>query len=272
MQGDPGGPRWPPPCAGRAAAGTREARADSPSPLPQRVPAPASVLTSSPAGSPPSPSSPFPHPARPFSSHPRPLPQTSSLPSSGCPPPHLCPLPFLQPRLPLPPAFLPIPSRGLCAAPSERAWPRTSPSLLLIASEGSSCLSLPILVPILPSNLLPAPTSLSVGALPPPCRSPGPWHFLPAPVPRATYTPTPTPPHSTPCLSPFPIFSFSSFPTSLPAAAPAGCRDPEAAPFRAAVAAARVPAHLATLPPSHTLAPLLLALILGDPVGGLRFT
>lgn len=131
---------------------------------------------------------------------PDPCPKLPPSPRPGCPPPRLCPLPSLQPRLPLPAALLPYPSRGLCAAPSERARSRTSPSLLLIAPEGSSCRVLPIPAPILPSRLLPAPTSLPVGAPPPTLQVP-----RTSAVPSCTSSsgclhtqPRPAPPHPWP--------------------------------------------------------------------------
>lgn len=140
--GGPRGPRRPPPCAERAAAGTREARADSPSPLPRRVPAPASGLTSSPAGSPPPPPPPFPHPARPFSSPPRPLPQTSSRPSSRRLLPHLRHLPLPQPRLaspcPHPPFPSPLPASAQPQPSASGHGPPQLASLLLLKARPAS--------------------------------------------------------------------------------------------------------------------------------------
>lgn len=232
--GAPGGPCCPLRCTGRAAAGTREAGADSPSPLPQRISAPASVLTSFPIISLP--------PTRP------PSPALSiCVPPDPCPKLHTSPcpcasLPGLTPCAPRSlSSFCPCalsPSRLLASAqpPSESCWSRFSPFLLLFAPEGSPCLSLLVPVPILSPTRLPVPPVTLCGRA-----------LHPALLPR-TVAPRPHTPYPHPRAPPHPLLlSFShlaacccSHRTQRPGGCPAVCCSSS---------------NRCTCPPSHPGAP-----------------
>lgn len=248
--GDPGGPRCPVRCTGRAAAGTREARADSPSPLPQRVSAPASILTSSPAGwltfsiislPPTRPFLPALSASRP-NPQPRPLPQTSSLPLSLClsARPQTPPLPAASPPpAPSPPPH-PIswPLRSPHPSAAGPGSPHLYPFLLLKAHPASPSWSLsPSSHPFCSQFL----QYLSPWALSPSCPTPQDpdtpflhqflWLSTPPPLPR----------------SPTPSSASLLFPPPYLLLLPQKERsDPMVALLSAAVAAASVLAHLPT--------------------------